>query len=433
MELEVLNINLAFTIFVALLTGLAFLYRLQSPHLIQSPPSKAAPNTNTSADTLRTHEETSTVSKESEFPADWLTGQTIFDLERRAIFSKTWLPLSHTTHFPAPGSYQSLTIAGFPLLLIRDKPKRIPNGTGNKVQEKEGSSTIKIHTFHNVCRHRAYPVVARKEFGSSTVLGCRYHGWSYNTRGELVKAPQFEGVPGFEKRENGLFAVRTWVHGPSGVVFGNLHGDGDGGGVACDLDVNPRRLRSSLRLGQQRSHSPIQSVLSYLQRIPKSSSSYVFPNTFLCTIPNSRCWLSLRFLPISEGRTSIRYDLYSYSNGVTKTKDHATQDLLASLTTKLRGTVAELEAEFESYTTAGEPESTSISSTLNPESTEIQTRILDHLKAHAKLEKSHSAEIYPARSEPRMNTRYELAEQLCKELDCGGGGGDGSVRGSLDW
>jgi hypothetical protein len=42
---------------------------------------------------------------------------------------------------------------------------------------------------------------------------------------------------------------------------------------------------------------------------------------------------------------------------------------------------------------------------------EVQTRILSLLQAHAKLEKHHGEEIYPARREPRMNTRYEQAEQ----------------------
>lgn len=78
----------------------------------------------------------------------------------------------------------------------------------------------KIRAFHNVCRHRAY-TVTRKESGSSTVLGCKYHGWSYDTRGHLVKAPMFDGVPGFKKEENGLFEIEATVSG-SGAVWVNL-------------------------------------------------------------------------------------------------------------------------------------------------------------------------------------------------------------------
>lgn len=78
----------------------------------------------------------------------------------------------------------------------------------------------KIRAFHNVCRHRAY-TVTRKESGSSTVLGCKYHGWSYNTKGHLVKAPMFDGVPGFKKEDNGLFEIEVIVS-DSGAILVNL-------------------------------------------------------------------------------------------------------------------------------------------------------------------------------------------------------------------
>lgn len=109
--------------------------------------------------------------------------------------------LAHSTQFAKPGSYQSFDIAGFPIFLIKGKDNR-------------------IRAFHNVCRHRAY-TITRKEAGSSTVLGCRYHGWSYDTYGHLVKAPQFEDVPGFDKAENSLFEIHSHTT-EQGSVFVNL-------------------------------------------------------------------------------------------------------------------------------------------------------------------------------------------------------------------
>lgn len=53
------------------------------------------------------------------------------------------------------------------------------------------------------------------------MLGCRYHGWSYDTTGRLVKAPQFEGIPGFDKSENSLFEIHTHTT-DHGMVFVNL-------------------------------------------------------------------------------------------------------------------------------------------------------------------------------------------------------------------
>ena len=53
--------------------------------------------------------------------------------------------------FHKPGDYFKLESAGIPFILIMGK---------------DGS----VQAFHNVCRHRAYPVVT-KDAGSSTILG----------------------------------------------------------------------------------------------------------------------------------------------------------------------------------------------------------------------------------------------------------------------
>lgn len=99
--------------------------------------------------------------------------------------------IAHRSRFNKPGDYISLDFAGFPILVILGKDQI-------------------IRTFHNVCRHRAY-TITKKAAGSSLVLGCRYHGWSYDTKGSLIKAPQFDGIEGFERSENGLFRVHTCI------------------------------------------------------------------------------------------------------------------------------------------------------------------------------------------------------------------------------
>jgi len=108
--------------------------------------------------------------------------------------------VAHTSEFKKPGDYRTFEISGFPVLVILGKD-------------------MQIRAFHNVCRHRAY-VVTKKEKGSSTVLGCRYHGWSYDTRGKLIKAPEFDHVPGFDKSINGLWEVSVQVN--ESLIFVNL-------------------------------------------------------------------------------------------------------------------------------------------------------------------------------------------------------------------
>lgn len=117
---------------------------------------------------------------------------------------QTWICLSHRGRFAKPGDYVAYELAGFRFFIILGKDEE-------------------IRTFHNICRHRAFPV-AKKASGSAMVLGCQYHGWSYNTKGELTKAPQFDNVPGFDKSKNSLFEIHTKVDG-SGFIHINLTGD----------------------------------------------------------------------------------------------------------------------------------------------------------------------------------------------------------------
>lgn len=142
---------------------------------------------------------------EHTLPASWWTLEKVFELEKRAIFNKSWLFCTHALRFAKPGDYYSFTFTGINFFLIKSK--------------NDG----KIRAFHNVCRHRAFPVV-RKEQGLLTVIGCKYHGWLYNSEGKLTKAPHFDDVDGFSKEENSLFPINTHVT-DQGLVFVNFCND----------------------------------------------------------------------------------------------------------------------------------------------------------------------------------------------------------------
>ncbi|KAL4814388.1 ring hydroxylating alpha subunit-domain-containing protein [Aspergillus spinulosporus] len=134
-------------------------------------------------------------------PSSWYRTPALFALERRAIFSKRWLLITHRMRLTSPGDYLSFEIAEFPFFLCLDR---------------QGV----LHGFHNLCRHRAFPIVGQGE-GKASIFACRYHGWSYGLNGKLAKAPRFDKVPGFNKDENGLLPVHTHVD-KRGFIWVNL-------------------------------------------------------------------------------------------------------------------------------------------------------------------------------------------------------------------
>jgi len=40
-------------------------------------------------------------------------------------------------------------------------------------------------------------------------MGCKYHGWSYDTTGKLIKAPQMDNIEGFDKSQYPLFPIHA--------------------------------------------------------------------------------------------------------------------------------------------------------------------------------------------------------------------------------
>lgn len=134
-------------------------------------------------------------------PASWYRSPAMYELERRAIFSKRWIMITHSLRFTQAGDYVAFTEAGFRFFLIKDRQGQ-------------------IRGFHNICRHRAYPIVT-KESGHVSTLCCRYHGWSYGLQGNLAKAPRFETVPTFDKSKHSLLGIHTHID-TRGFVWVNL-------------------------------------------------------------------------------------------------------------------------------------------------------------------------------------------------------------------
>ena len=135
-------------------------------------------------------------------PASWYTSQEMYELERRAIFSRRWLFITQSSRLKNPGDWLRYEIAGFDIIIIRDRQ-------GN------------INAFHNVCRHRAYPVIEGQGQGNAKIISCRYHGWSYGLNGKLAKAPGYQELADFNKEENGLFPIHVKID-VNGFIWINM-------------------------------------------------------------------------------------------------------------------------------------------------------------------------------------------------------------------
>ncbi|KAF7554871.1 hypothetical protein G7Z17_g2596 [Cylindrodendrum hubeiense] len=150
---------------------------------------------------FRLFSQTATEEVPRALPSSWYREPAMYELERRAIFSKRWLLVTHRSRFIKSGDYVRYDEAGFSFFLCLDRQ-------GN------------LNGFHNICRHRAFPVVT-EEKGNVSILACKYHGWSYGLGGKLAKAPRFETMPSFDKEANGLFKVHTHIDA-RGFVWVNL-------------------------------------------------------------------------------------------------------------------------------------------------------------------------------------------------------------------
>lgn len=84
-------------------------------------------------------------------------------------------------------------------------------------RDREGQ----LQGFYNVCLHRAGPVACGK--GNRKTLQCRYHGWTYNLQGKLLRSPEFEGAKNWNAEQFSLRKVLVEEWGP--FVFVNLNPD----------------------------------------------------------------------------------------------------------------------------------------------------------------------------------------------------------------
>ena len=137
----------------------------------------------------------------STIPSSWYTNQEIYESELNTIFYKTWQLAGRTEQLTEKDSFFTFNLVNEPIIFTN-------NG--------------EIKAYSNVCRHKATTLV-NEPCGKAAKFRCRYHGWTYDTCGNLIGTPEFTSVKNFNKKDNCLPEFPVKVSG--NFIFVNLTKD----------------------------------------------------------------------------------------------------------------------------------------------------------------------------------------------------------------
>ncbi|KAJ9293435.1 hypothetical protein DTO271G3_7700 [Paecilomyces variotii] len=375
-------------------------------------------------------------------PASWYTSQEIFELERRAIFSRKWLLTTHKLRLPNAGDWLRYDVAGYQYVLVRDR---------------EG----KINGFHNICRHRAFPVVTEEQ-GSSRIFSCKYHGWSYGLNGKLAKAPGYQDLEGFDKSQNGLLPIHVHID-HNGFIWVNLDSsempeiswEDDFKGIdiqsrsedikwndytfdhawemegSCNWKILAdnynecyhRRTAHPVQSSEDltgysidtkaggiihEAHSKAEQIASGL----RTTSTYYFPNVSMTVSPHS--FFMQRLVPISPTKSIMRYEVYRNKNS-----SDADFELINSIFKRIMSEDKHLCDLTQKNFNAGDLVNDEIYPRMEKRSFYFQGVVRDILVEHHQREEKAKKEIWPARQAlPKTASVTEQDLQFCSNLAC---------------
>ncbi|KAI0201589.1 ISP domain-containing protein [Astrocystis sublimbata] len=386
-------------------------------------------------------------------PGSWYLSEEMYELERRAIFSKKWLLTTHKTRFEKEGDWLRYQVAGYDFVIAKDR-------TGT------------INAFHNVCRHRAFPVVTKDE-GNNSVLACKYHNWTYALNGNLTKAPSYQNIEGFDKSKNGLFPIHVHID-VNGFIWVNLEAK-DKPTIAWNDDYNNIDKQDRFKaydfdnykfdhtwqmegeynwklLGDNynecyhcpTTHPDIPTVAdlnaygvvtenSYVQHLGRPTAeqiakgfnvaaTFYFPNASMNVSPHF--FFIQRFVPKSPTTSIMHYEVY-------RNKDSSDEDftVISDIYKRIMSEDKYLCANAHKNIQAG----VFVNGEMHPKMEQgplfFQGLVRDLVTSHHKKEKKAGKEIWPARQ--KLDGNAETAEkdlEFCSSLDC-----SALKKEGLDW
>ena len=135
-------------------------------------------------------------------PARFYHDPEIYELEKEAIFYRTWHYAGHVSQVAQKRSYFTTKIHQQNVFVARGRDD-------------------KIRAFYNVCAHRGHELLEGS--GKKNVITCPYHAWAFDFEGNLVSARNSENVAGFKKCDFSLKEVRLEIF--CGLIMINLDPD----------------------------------------------------------------------------------------------------------------------------------------------------------------------------------------------------------------
>ncbi len=132
--------------------------------------------------------------------------EAVFREELEKIWHREWVYVAHESEVPEPGDYVTRQIGMQPVIVSRD-------------------DAGEVHLLLNRCTHRGN-TICQSLRGNSHAFRCAYHGWTFNSRGDLVGVPYAAGYGESFRKENSALAKVPRTGSYRGLIFASLSHQG---------------------------------------------------------------------------------------------------------------------------------------------------------------------------------------------------------------
>ncbi len=105
--------------------------------------------------------------RDGQIHRDAYVSEEVFELEMERVFARGWVYVGHESQVPNTGDYITTTLAGSPVIMIRD-----------------ADQSVKV--VLNRCAHKGAQLVFQSKGNAGRMLRCPYHAWSYKFDGSLL-------------------------------------------------------------------------------------------------------------------------------------------------------------------------------------------------------------------------------------------------------